>query len=105
MNTLRVYYLFRGDDKWYDKSGYERWLKKCGYGEKLDVKLFLRYKNRGKNDKRIFKIEGNGDEINIIKISKDEEYNSFYTWSMHSDGSVVYGGWKDLSPIINYRNS
>ena len=105
MNTLRVYYLFRGDDKWYDKSGYERWLKTSGFGEKLDVKLFLRYKNRGKNDKRIFKIEGNGDEINIIKISKDEEYNNFIIWKCGSNGQIYYSESRDLSPIINYRNS
>jgi hypothetical protein len=105
MNTLRVYYLFRGDDKWYDKSGYERWLKTSGFGEKLDVKLFLRYKNRGKNDKRIFKIEGNGDEINIIKISKDEEYNNFIIWKCGINGQIYYSWSKDLSEIINYRNS
>ena len=106
MNTLRVYYLFRGDDKWYDKIGYERWLKTSGFGEKVDVKLFLRYKNRGKNDKRFFKVEGNGDEISVIKISKDEEYTKFPMWFISSDGTkLIYNESKDLSEIINYRNS
>ena len=104
-NTLRVYYLFRGGDGWYDKSGYERWLKTSGFGEKVDVKLFLRYKNRGKNDKRVFKVEGNGDEISVIKISKDEEYNRFPMKCIGSNGAEVDIESKDLSEIINYRNS
>ena len=67
--NLRLFYQFKYKGKWYDRFGYENWLRYY-YDKSLNLKTSINYRNRGKNDKRVFKVENKGDDITITKISK-----------------------------------